>query len=387
MVVHAYYPLGETRVEREALALLDYGFEVDVLALRRHDEAAFSVERGVNVYRLPVRRDKSRGMGGQLIEYSNFFAGVFKRLFSLHRERHYDVVQVHNLPDFLIFAAIWPKLTGAKLILDLHDLMPEFFASRNNTSLENWLVQLIRFQEFIACSLADHVITVTDVWRDALIKRGIPAKKVSVVMNLADERYFNSTKVHEPSVVNDQFTLIYHGSMTYRYGIDLILYAIHEVREEIPDIRLILQGKGTLAKQIYEIVNDLDLNQIVQFNDTIVHSSKLQKIILQADVGIVPNRDDIFTDGLLPTKMLEYIALGIPVIAARTSTISNYFSEDMVEFFAPGDFKDLADSIRKLNRERFQLQKLSKNAEKFFKMYNWEEMSRSYISLIDKLSG
>lgn len=386
MVVHAFYPLGETRVEREALALIDHGYEVDVISLRRQDEQAFCVEGGVNVYRLPVRRDKSRGFVGQLLEYSLFFILVFNKLFSLHNVRQYGVVQVHNLPDFLIFAAAWPKIKGAKLVLDLHDLMPEFLASKLDTNMEAWPVRMVRVQERISCFFADHVITVTDIWRDTLIKRGIPADKISVVMNLADERFFSKFKVQKTSYDNNQFTLIYHGSMTYRYGVDLILYAIEEVRGEIPDIRLILQGKGTLAKQIYRIVKDLDLYQVVQFNDTIVHISKLQKIILQADVGIVPNRDDIFTDGLLPTKMLEYIALGIPVIAARTSTISNYFSEDMVEFFAPGDVKDLADSIRKLYHERFLLRELSINAYNFYTAYNRESMSKYYISLIDKLT-
>jgi hypothetical protein len=128
MVVHAYYPLGETRVEREALALIEQGYEVDVLCLRDQDEPAQEVTDGVNIYRLSVKRHRGRGPALQMLEYLAFFILVMAKLFVLHRQRRYGVVQAHNLPDFLVFSALWPKLTGARVILDLHDLMPELAA-------------------------------------------------------------------------------------------------------------------------------------------------------------------------------------------------------------------------------------------------------------------
>ena len=122
MVVHAYYPLGETRVEREALALVARGYEVDVLCLRAKNEPEFSDENGVNVYRLPARRRMGQGVLNQFFEYLNFFMKAFFKLISLHRQKSYGVVQLHNLPDFLVFAGLGPKLMGAKLILDIQVL-------------------------------------------------------------------------------------------------------------------------------------------------------------------------------------------------------------------------------------------------------------------------
>ena len=191
MVVHAYYPLMETRVEREALALRDHGIEVDVICLRYDQEEPTSLEEGVRVYRLPVKRHRGKGMLVQLLEYLTFFALAFLRLTFLHVRKRYDVVQVHNLPDFLVFAALIPKLTGAKIILDLHDLMPEFYAERTQQPMTSLGVRVIQWQERVSCRFADHVITVTQLWRRFLIERGQPPEKVAVVMNVGDDRAFH----------------------------------------------------------------------------------------------------------------------------------------------------------------------------------------------------
>ena len=132
MVVFAYYPAGETRVQREAEALVRSGFEVDVLCLHspRNGTPPAAVVNGVRVHRLPIaRKYRGGGLFRQFLEYLAFFFAVMFALIRLQRCRRYDVVQVHNLPDFLIFAAWFPRLLGARLILDLHDLMPEFAAA------------------------------------------------------------------------------------------------------------------------------------------------------------------------------------------------------------------------------------------------------------------
>ena len=166
MIVHAYYPVGETRVQREALALVADGYEVDVLCLRDVGEKAVDSEEGVNIYRLPMKRYKGYGLAVQLLEYLAFFVLAFFKLLTLYPRKCYGTVQVHNLPDFLIFCAIYPKLRGAKLILDLHDLMPEFFAAKSEGDMNSLSVRMVTLQERLSCRFADHVITVTDVWKE-----------------------------------------------------------------------------------------------------------------------------------------------------------------------------------------------------------------------------
>jgi glycosyltransferase involved in cell wall biosynthesis len=189
MLVHAYYPLGETRVEREALALAQRGYQVDVICLR--DEGELQVDKidGITIYRLPMKRLKWKNPLSQFVEYMAFFIFASFRLLYLHWNTRYDIVQIHNLPDFLVFAAAFPKLLGARLILDIHDLMPEFFASKTGRSMDSLTVRLLIWQEQLSCRFADHVITVSEHWRKRLISRGVPEHKCSVVMNVADDKH------------------------------------------------------------------------------------------------------------------------------------------------------------------------------------------------------
>jgi glycosyltransferase involved in cell wall biosynthesis len=386
MIVHAYYPLDETRVEREAHALIQAGFEVDVLCLKNDNEPAEEKVDGVQIYRLPVRRHKGQGLVVQMLEYLSFFVLVFLRLLVLYPRRKYQTLQVHNLPDFLVFSTILQKLAGAKIILDLHDLMPEFFAGSYNRSMDSLPVRLLKLQERLSCWYADRVITVTETWRQTLIERGVPADKTFVVMNLADERIFRTEDVinYSPNGKNG-FRLIYHGTIARRYGLDLLVEAIDQVKAEIPDIHLTIHGGGEFRDEVMKMVEERNLGKYVHFSIHKLPTSELPKLIKSAHVGVVPYRYDIFTDGILPTKLMEYAAVGIPVIASRTSAITAYFDPQMVQLFSPGDVSELVNSIRLLYNNRDLLSQYRQNIETFNERYNWKSVAAHYVQIVEQL--
>lgn len=385
MVVHAYYPLGETRVERQALTLVDNNVEVDIICLKQPNETVEAVIDRVRVHRLPVGRQRKRGFILQFFEYLTFFLLAFFQLTKLHFQKRFDVIQVHNLPDFLVFVALIPKLTGAKVILDLHDLMPEFYSERFQKPMESLPVRMIRWQERLSCRFADHVITVTELWRQALVERGQPPEKVSVVMNVADERFFhknNSDGNHD----DQQFHMIYHGIMGHRHGLDLALMALKQVLESEPNITFTLHGGGEGREKLEELVYELGLQEHINISKQFVPTPQLVEIIRTADVGIIPYRNGVFTGGILPTKLMEYAALGIPAIVARTPSVSAYFDNTMVEFFDPGDVDGLAACIRKLHHDRDRLTELSQNITRFNERFNWSVQSANYTKLVKGLA-
>ncbi|HEX6289303.1 MAG TPA: glycosyltransferase family 4 protein [Herpetosiphonaceae bacterium] len=386
MVVHAYYPVREPRVEREVSALLKHGYEVDVICLRQDGEPAVDTHNGVRIFRLPVKRHRGSGAAVQLLEYLAFFTAAFARLALLHRRQRYDVVQIHNLPDFLVFAALVPKLAGARVILDIHDVMPEFYASRFRSTMSSWPVRCVRWQEQLACRFADHVITVTDLWRETLIERGLDAAKVSVVMNVADDRIFHAAAATaQPERSQRAFHVLYHGTLTERYGIDLAIRAIDIVRRSLPDVYLTIHGVGEYREALVQLTDELGLHEHVRFSTQFVPTPQMPQLIRQADVGIVPYRQDVFTDGILPTKLMEYAALGVPAIAARTSAIAAYFDDTMVQFFTPGDVEDLARCITLLYHDRQRLAAFVRHADQFNQRYNWATVSAGYVSLVEQL--
>lgn len=380
MVVYARYPLGETRVQREAEALVDAGYEVDVVCLRGDGEPARERYRGVEVHRLPMNLDK-RSLARQFSNYLRFTAraGVF--LAKRHRSRPYSSVQVHNLPDFLVFSAIVPKLRGVPVLLDLHDLMPEFFAGRFTGRGSPWLARAIALQERLACRFADHVITVSDHWRQTLIRRGVRPERCSVVMNVADERIFSPV----PSPPHEGFELIYHGTLTRRYGLDLAIEAVGELREEIPGLRLTIIGRGDDLPALTELRERLALGDVVDLRTELVLAEDLPPLLARADVGIVPYRDDVFTDGLLPTKLMEYAVMGMPCIAARTTAIEEVFRDTMVEFFEPGDAEDLARCIRLLHDDPQRREALAAGSRTFTERSNWAELGPRYVAQVREL--
>jgi glycosyltransferase involved in cell wall biosynthesis len=386
MIVHKSYPFDETRVQREAEKLLNCGYEVDIICLRHGDEPSVDNVAGATVYRLPVRRNEKRGLLGQFFEYLAFLFLTFLKLTGLHLRRRYQVVQVHNLPDFLVFAAAVPRLTGCRVILDLHDLMPEFYCAKFNSGPHSFPVRLIRWQEWLSCRFAHHVITVTEAWRQTLIERGVSPDKCTVVMNVADPRYFNRSGAAYHTHGNGRFRLIYHGTLSKRYGIDLLLRALDTVRQEIAHVHLTVLGRGEYLRTLFHLVEELELHEFVDFETDFLPVTELPKLIMSAHIGLVPYRRDIFTDGILPTKLMEYVSLGVPVIAARTTAIAAYFDETMVQFFTPGDADDLARCILTLYSDRDRRAQFAQNAERFSQRYNWTAVATEYVALVERLN-
>lgn len=380
MIVDNYYP--DIRVEREAGALVERGFDVDIICLRGEGDPRRQRLGRITVYRLPVRRRRGASAGVQLAEYSTFLAWATAMVTIRHLKRAYHSVQIHNVPDFLVFSAIVPKLTGAAVILDLHDLMPEFFASRFGGGMGSLLVRAVTVQERASAFFADRVITVTDLWREALVARGIPSSKVHVVMNLPDDRVF----VRRDPAIRDgtqPLTVIYHGTITRRYGLDILLRAFQQAAAAAP-LRLLLHGRGEYLPEVRQLIAELGLSDRVELSTDLLPTVVLPELIRRADIGVVPNRNDIFTDGILPTKLMEYAALGIPSIVSRSRVVTRYFTEAMVRFVEPDDVRSLAEAIIELANNADLRRSLATNAGRFADQYRWEDQAQAYTALVEQ---
>jgi glycosyltransferase involved in cell wall biosynthesis len=205
-------------------------------------------------------------------------------------------------------------------------------------------------------------------------------------MNVADDDIFRwSEASRSRSPDSEEFRLIYHGTMVYRYGLDLAIQAVAQVQHETPNIRLTLLGGGDYVPTLRQMSQELDLDDHVTICNELLPAEELPEFIRAADAGIVPYRNDLFTDGLLPTKLMEYAALGLPAIAARTTAIEAYFEDTMVEFFEPGDVDDLARCIRALSENLERLAELSQGSKKFNQRFNWAKLGAEYVALVDRL--
>lgn len=388
MVVYAAYPHLETRVQREAEALINNGHEVDLICPVYHDEPLLDHHQGVTIHRLSIPWERQTGLGKQLRTYFKFLTLASFKLTKLHLKKHFNVIQVHNLPDFLVFAAFLPKILGARVILDLHDLSPEFFQSYLKKSKRHWLVRLVFLQERLSCRFANHVITVSEIWRQSLIKRGVPAEKCSSVMNLADPRIYRPRTQEEVDARDSKtYRLFYHGDFSDRYDLDLVVKAVAELRSKIPPIQLVLVGGGRNEVQLKQLVSDLSLDETAVRFIGPAPAEQLYPLFTLADIGIVPLRNDVFSDLAMATKLMEFAVMGIPTIVSRNTAHSTYFDDNMVQFFTPSDYEDLKRSLLLVYENKKRREEITKGILKFNELHNWAKESAAYVGTVEHLAN
>lgn len=381
VVRQGYFEI-DPRVQREVHALLQAGHEVDVIALR--DEGRPRIERdgALTIRRLPLPRRRG-GAITYLADYAFFFLAAFAVLTFLHLRRRYDLVQVHSLPDPLVFVALVPRLTGARVLLDLHECMPEFFATKFGLPLDHRGVRAVAAAEQASIRFADFAITCTRQMRDAFLQRGAEPSKIGVVHNTAEEEVFDPAR-HPPRDRREgEFTLICHGSVEERYGLDTAIRAVALLADEIPELRLRIVGKGSQLPELRELAAQLDVRDRVDFSGAWVPIEDLLDAIAAADAGVVAMKRDAFRDLVHCNKMYDLVAMRRPVITSRTRSVEAYFSDEALLYFRADDPEDLARAIRELFAHPERGQELVEHAAEEVEPYRWPRQREQYQRYVE----
>ncbi len=373
-----------------AEALVGRGHTVDVLCLQLPGQPAEEVLNGVQIVRLPETRHQGAGAAAYLKEYGRFFFLAGAELRRRHRAAPYALVQVHNPPDALVFCtfAIQGPRRRVPIVLDLRELVPELFMSRFGLARGSLVVRVLTWVERLACGYASAALVLHARHHRLMVSRGISEKKLTQVMNCPDERIFGrgEPKGHRSSVDEGRFTVINHGGILQRYGVDVLVEAIARVRPQIPGIRLELYGTGDYQPQIEQLIRELELGDVVRLHGQ-RPIEEMPAAIAAADVGVAPLKQDVFTDCGLPTKLLEYVMLGVPAIASRTATTADYFDENMVLLFEPGNAADLAAKLLQVHRDPEAARGRAKCARSFTDQHNWRTESATYVRTIEALTA
>jgi glycosyltransferase involved in cell wall biosynthesis len=385
MVVHASYPL-DVRVAREVRVALREGYEVDVLAMTEPGEPKREVVGGANVYRLPFAHRRGMGMVGVVWEYVGFTLLASAQLFWRVIRRRYGIVQIHNPPDFLIVAAIAPRLLGARVILDIHDLSPDMFAMRFDGRPGARLADRgLRLVERLATRFADVVITVHEPYRRELEKRGVPRAKTAVVMNSFDEGLLPEQTTDGDS---DAFRIVYHGTITPPYGVVLLVEAVARLTDEIDGLRLEIDGEGDSLPAIRAQAQRLGIEDRLRLSGRYLPHAEVLARVASAQVGVIPNLPTRLNTFALSSKLFEYVALGVPVVCADLPTMVEHFTEDEVLFFRAGDSQSLADALREVARDPVAAAARAQAAlARYRETYSWAANATRYARVLEQLAA
>ena len=385
MIVHQYYH-RDGRVRRYAEALVGAGAEVDVICPKDENHPSMRQLAGVRIFPIPLGRGY-KNQGSYLIEYGLALILFTVRLLGLYLKNRYDVIHVHNVPDFLIFAALLPRLLGAKLILDIHDPMPEFYMSKYDSQKSSLTVKVMRLQEKYSAKLAHAVITANSNFKDNLVKRGVPADKITVVYNMADPKVFNRLAYQQyRHHKSEHFTLIYPGTIAPRYGLDVAIRALPLLIKKIPNLRLVIIGHRTdCVNDLEALAKQLNVSSFVEFRPLIpIH--EVPKQMIQADIGVYPALSDPHMDIATPTKVLEFALMGIPIVAAKLKVLEDMFSDEAVFFFEPGNSTEFAACILELFGNPARRETLVQNADRIFvNSHSWSSERDKYFNKLNDL--
>lgn len=401
LITHARFPIGEPRAERAARAAAAEGYRVEVIALRGAGERAHERLDGITVWRLPIRHRRGAPLAMMALEYCSFtiLAGLWA--LALRARGRIAVVEVHSPPEFLILAGLVPRLLGARLLLDVRDLSSHLWEARFGASRANAIViGLLRRLERVACALADAVLTVHDPYKAQLAARGAEERRIAVVMNTPDESLIAAVK-RSPGDGDDggftvgaggftvgdrEFTVAYHGTITRWYGVDLLVQAIGLLRVQgHRPVRALILGEGDQLETVRDLAAELGVGEAISFSNRYLPIAEALGAVAGTDCGIISNRPSEINRFILPNKLFEYVALGIPVVSARLETVAAHFDDEDLTFCRPGDPASLADAIAWVMDQRAAAMRKSVRAQARAERYRWDRSRIAYLGVLHEL--
>jgi glycosyltransferase involved in cell wall biosynthesis len=385
MLAYAFYE-SDTRILQYATALAERGDEVDVIALRREDSMPeFEVLQGVNVYRIQQRTVNEKGLSTYVSRILRFFFHATWFLYRQQRNNPYDIVHVHNVPDFLVFCALSSKWKRMPIILDIHDLLPEFYASKFKVRHESFLFRLLTFIERCSAGFATHIIVANDIWRDRLVKRSSRNEKCSVVRNRPDLSIFEK-KVDWEAKDPGKFMLTYPGSLNWHQGLDIAIRAFALVADRMSDTEFHIYGEGSAKPSLIELSEQLKMQGRIIFHD-FLPSREIAKVMARTDLAIEPKRtNSAFSNEALSTKILEFMSLGVPVIACRTRIHAYYYDDSIIQYYENDDEAQLAEQMLRLRYDPSLRASLAANAKQYVQKNTWDARKHEYLELVDRLT-
>lgn len=388
MVAYTFYD-EDARVIRYSETLAKMGYNVDFIGIKINKNTPDRYKiNNVNIYNILYREINENGKLNYIIRLLSFFLKTFLFVTINYFRKRYKIIHVHNIPDFEVFATFFPRLMGSKIILDIHDLLPEFYSIKFQDGKKSFFYKLLLFIERLSCSYSDHVIISNHIWYEKIINRSAKKEKCTTIINYPDSSIFYKRTNANKNKMNNKYRLFYHGTISFHQGLDIAVSAISKLVKDFnyDFIEFHAYGNGHAKKDILTQIEELGISSYVKIFDTI----PLNEIVLkleEADLGIVPKRNDEFGGEAFSTKILEFMLMEVPVIIAATKIDKYYFNDNIVTFFEPDNVSHLVQQIKFCIDNPSITREKAVNAKKFVEENTWDKKKNEYLNIISKLTN
>jgi glycosyltransferase involved in cell wall biosynthesis len=381
LIAHRFYE-GNSHMMQFANALARRGDEVDVISLRAKGMRKREIVDGVNVYRIQARTIDEKRPISYLLKILRFELLAALLLAWLHLRKPYHLIHIQSVPDFLVYVAAVPKMLGTPVILDLRDLVPELYASKFQVMPESLLIKILMFVERISVRFADHVVIANPIWHQRIVKRSARADRCTMIWYYPDPEVFHPRARH---TVNGRFLIMYPGTLNWHQGVDIAVKAFPRVLQQVPEAEFHIYGHGPEKAAIVDLVRQLKLTDKVKLFDS-VPVKDIATVMANSDVGVVPKRAScLFGNEAASTKIPEFMALGVPVVASRTKVESCFYDESLVRYFRSEDEDDLVNALVQVHNDPKLSKQLVENGVEYIEQNKWDVRMGEYLRVVDGL--
>lgn len=336
---HAFPP--DIRVENELSLLNELQISVFLLTLRNHKNFdKMSIFPKLMIYRIEKFRSNNA--------FIKYFSVVFREFFMLIKllvKKKSKLIHVHDLP-YGIPTILLGKFFRKKIIFDMHENYVDLIRPVLNEYgfLGKITLFILKNLELFVCGLSDKIIVVTDDFKKYLIKMGIPKQKISVISNFAPVEKLEKLKYSE-KIKHDKFIISYVGGFSEPRGLDILIRAFSIIAKKKANIVLYLVGDGYVMPKLRNLVNQLELKDRVIFTGWVPFDKAMQYIQM-SHIGVIPYKDTLETQVVIPHKLFQYMFYAKPIIASDLPPLKKIIANsDCGILFEPENIKDLAEKL------------------------------------------
>ncbi len=221
------------------------------------------------------------------------------------------------------------------------------------------------------------LVSNNDTKKIVIDEYGVKSEKISIIPNGVDLSLFSTATKKNPKKI------VFAGAMYYHRGLDILLEAIPSVIRKIPDAKFVLLGSGAEMDKLKKIVLDNKLENSVEFKGWIKRE-EIPENISDASIGIGPLRLTDVTSRALPIKVLEYMAVSLPIITQKGTLPVDVLENEKNGYFI-NNANDLAEKIILLLNQPKKVENMGIQSLKMVQKFSWNNVVKNIIEETENL--
>ena len=315
---------------------------------------------GINVWRVKTYITANEGFIKRTIDFASFMSSsLFFGLFT----RKVDVV-VGTSPQFFTVISAWALALFKRVpfVFELRDVWPASITAVG-AMRRSWVINILEKLELFLYRQADLIISVTHSFKSDLQNRGVSADKIKVVLNGVDLERYRPLQEKDESLagkyeLKNKFVIGYIGTHGLAHALENVIEAAELIIKE-ENIRIVFAGGGADRSRLEKIVSERGLENIVMIPRQ--PKDQMPQVWSLCDISLVHLKDAPLFKTVIPSKIFESMAMGLPIIMAvpigeATDIIEEYKAGINV---SPGYPKELSEKFLELAKDKELVRTLS----------------------------